>query len=159
MRITISLLVLLSAQNGRAAALALPARNDAPPSIAVSAPPPTTPQVLTPSMIYNASNLRDPFRKASSGSSLPQKAFKISNFNIHNLDLRGLMRDSKSSYALLIDTSYGISFILKGGKLYGPQGKPIPGISGHLDEKRKTVYLKAQEGDVQVLRMGGKIGK
>lgn len=158
MNTLISLVIFISAQNARAVAVSSQIQNNTSSLVGVSTSSPVA-KILIPSMIYNAANLRDPFRKANSGSSLPHKAFKISDFNIHNLDLRGLMQDSQSSYALLVDTSYGESFILKGGKLYDPKGKPIPGISGHLDEKRKTVYLKARDGDVQVLRMGGKIGK
>ena len=111
---------------------------------------------LTPSMIYTASSLRDPFRKASSGSSSsPQRPFKLADFNIHNLMLQGLMVGRKTGFALLIDANYGAGFILKGNRIYNSKGKAIPGVTGRLDPRRKTVYLKTRDGDVQVLRMKG----
>lgn len=153
MRKIIALALILAAHNGVAASSQ--PQNSIPPKSSTTTQ--LSPSIsLTPSLIYTTSNLRDPFRKAASGGSVTRKAFKSSDFNIHNLDLRGLMADSKSNYALLVDVNYGESFILKDGRLYGPRGKPIPGISGHLDVKRKTAYLKARDGDVQVLRLGGK---
>jgi hypothetical protein len=150
----ISIAAILAVQNGWTVAVIQTPNGVQPQSI--SSAPPLPPKALTVSMIYTASNLRDPFRNAAAGVSVTRKAFKPSDFNIHNLNLRGLMADSKSNYALLIDANYGESFILQGGKLYDPKGKPVPGISGRLDTKRKTVYIKAHDGDVQVLRMGEK---
>ncbi len=126
----------------------------------LSAPAPktqgTTKPALTPSMIYTASSLRDPFRKAASGSSSsPQRPFKLADFNIHNLILQGLMVGRKTGFALLIDANYGAGFILKGNRIYNSKGKAIPGVTGRLDARRKTVYLKTKDGDVQVLRMKG----
>ncbi len=147
-------LSLILAGNARSSTLAVQAKTKQPPSASKLA---ISTQTLTPSMIYTASNLRDPFRKASMGgsSSSPQKPFKLSDFNIHNLTLQGLMVGTKTKFALLIDANYGTGFILKGDRIYNSKGKAIPGVTGRLDSRRKTVYLKTQDGDVQVLRMKG----
>ncbi len=145
---------------GDAQSSIIPAQTKQPPVSktlpASQAPAAAAPQALTPTMIYTASNLRDPFRKASAGSSsAPQKPFKLSDFNIHNLILHGLMIGRKSSFALLTDANYGTRFIFKGNRIYNSKWKIIPGVTGHLDSRRKTIYLKARDGDVQVLRMKG----
>ncbi len=152
--------------NAKGSAIPIPAQNkqssQAQSATAGKLPPPApktqvaAKPTLTPSMIYTASSLRDPFRKASSGSSSsPQRPFKLADFNIHNLILQGLMVGKKTGFALLIDANYGAGFILKGNKIYNSKGKAIPGVTGHIDPRRKTVYLKARDGDVQVLRMKG----
>lgn len=159
MRNLIALTLILSASRLWAVASQVPPNRIAPvankPAVRIPIPK-SQPKAsaLTPSMIYTASNLRDPFRAASSGGSVVHKAFKLSDFNIHNLTLRGLIIDPPASYALLIDANYGASFFLRGNRIFTARGKPVPGVSGHLDAKRKTIYLKVRDGDVQVLRMG-----
>lgn len=158
-----AVLSLILIANAQGSTIPVPPQNKPPapkalPAQKSSAPAPQTPasaaKPLTPAMIYTASNLRDPFRKASGGSSTgSRKPFKLSDFNIHNLILQGLMVGENSNFALLTDANYRTGFILKGSRIYNSRGKMIPGVSGRLDPRRKTVYLKAQDGDVQVLRM------
>lgn len=114
----------------------------------------TTPTVGS---IYTAERLRDPFAAASgSAGGGAGKPFSPEDFNIHNLTLRALMKDSGTSYALFADAEFGVTFILRGGKLHDPKGKPVKGVSGSLDLKKKTAHLMTQDKDVQVFTLGEK---
>ena len=102
--------------------------------------------------IYTADRLRDPFSPigASSGGS----NFKHKYFNIHNLELSAIMKDGETTYALLVDQVYSVSFILRKGRLYDSKSKRVRGITGIIDIRKKTVKLVAPDQDVQVYRLG-----
>lgn len=111
----------------------------------------------TPSVssVYTAERLRDPFQLSGSGASaVAEKAFTIDDFNMHNLVLRGTMKDGGADYALLSDREFGVAFILRNGKLYDSKRKAVPGVTGRIHLKEKTVELTGPDGDVQVLRLG-----
>lgn len=107
--------------------------------------------------IYTVERLRDPFaRTTGSSGGGSGKPFTPEDFNIHNLSLRGLMKDAGTAYALFTDAQFGATFILRWGKLYDPKGKPVKGVSGSLDLKKKTAHLMTQDKDVQVFTLGEK---
>lgn len=113
---------------------------------------------VSPSSIYTAEKLRDPFQKSggsSAGAANPGgQPFNPEDFNIHNLSLRAVMTDAAADYALLSDRSLGMSFILRKGKVYDAKNKPIPGITGTINIKQKSATLMSRDKDVQVLKLG-----
>jgi len=98
--------------------------------------------------------MRDPFRGASSGRAASHARLLRRGFNIHNLSLRGLMKDTAADYALFSDPVYGVTFVLRKGKLYDGKGKAVPGVTGSLNIKQKTAHLMTPESDVQTFRLG-----
>lgn len=151
--------LLALAANARCAAPA-PAKAAVPPSVSTSTVRASTATVLSPSSIYTAEKLRDPFQK-SGGSSLGaassgggSQAFNPEDFNIHNLSLRAVMKDSAADYALLSDKTLGMTFVLRKGKVYDAKNKPIPGVTGTINMKQKSASLITRDKDVQVLRLG-----
>lgn len=133
----------------------------APVPVAVSTSTAAKPEVKsstpTPTIasIYTAERLRDPFQAGGGGASaVAEKSFTIEDFNLHNLVLRGTMKDGASDYALLSDREFGVAFILRGGKLYDSKRKAVSGVTGRIHLKEKTVELTGPDGDVQVLRLG-----
>ncbi len=117
-----------------------------------------TPATVSPSTIYTVERLRDPFTPVTGGapgSVAPTKAFTADDFNIHTLSLRGIMKDQANDYALFSDPTYGVSFILRRGKLYDFKNKLVRGVTGELDVKRKRAQLRTiADGDVQTYRLG-----
>jgi len=109
--------------------------------------------VATVGSIYNVDRLRDPFARwgASRG---PARPFKMEDFSIHKLSLRGIMKDEVSDFALFVDNDAGVSFLLRKGRLYDAKSKTVPGVGGAINIKEKMVTLTAPEGDVQVFRLG-----
>ncbi|MBI3551208.1 MAG: hypothetical protein HY077_01715 [Elusimicrobia bacterium] len=103
--------------------------------------------------IYTVDKLRDPFLKSALGG-VSSKPFSPDDFSIHNLALRGVMKDQAADYALFTDNSFGVTFILRRGKLYDGKGKPVPGVTGSMNLKQKTAHLMTQESDVQTFRLG-----
>ena len=138
---------ILSAMLG--AAFALPAAAAAPFEVKTSTAPPAD-----PSTIYTAEKLRDPFQAASAGSSAGRPYSLENDFNIHNLSLRGVMKDSGADYALFSDTGFGATFILRNGKLYDSRNRPVRGVSGKLRVKGKWAMLETADHDVQTFRLG-----
>lgn len=116
----------------------------------------TSTPAVTISSIYTVEKLRDPFTQGGMGgaSGGAAKTFEASDFNIHNLVLKGIMKDSGAYLAMLYDTEFGVSFVLRGGKVYDSKRKPMASVKGSIDVKTKTVKLEGLEGDVQVLRLG-----
>ncbi|MEK9145958.1 MAG: hypothetical protein AAB339_10140, partial [Elusimicrobiota bacterium] len=78
-------------------------------------------------------------------------------FSIHLLNLKGILKDRRGSYAILTDTLGG-SFLLKDGKLFDYKNKPLPGVTGAIQPKQKSVTLMTPDKDVQVLRIGEEEG-
>lgn len=112
---------------------------------------------LTVSAIYTGDRLRDPFSAASSGGLRRSASDKSGDENapldIHAMTLRGIMQDSKTEYALFTAES-GEAFMLRGGRLYNGAAKPVPGVTGRIRLKQKTVELITADKDVQVFRLG-----
>ena len=148
-------LLLAAAVSARAAGPA-PAPPAAAPEVKASTAAPTS-----VTQIYTADRLRDPFTKPAAASlKVVGRAFTSADFNIHGLSLTAIMKDAGSDYALFSDNTFGVSFILRKGKLYDEKAKRVGGVAGSMDMKRKTVRLVASDGDVQIFRLGeGEAGK
>lgn len=117
----------------------------------------TSTSSVSVSSIYTVEKLRDPFIKGggSVGVSVAgPKEFSLADLSIHSLSLKGLMKDAGTDYALLVDKEFGVSFVLRKGRLYDIRNKPVPGISGTIDIKAKQVNVMTADKDVQVLRLG-----
>lgn len=112
---------------------------------------------LTVAAIYTGDRVRDPFSTASSGGTRRSASEKSGEENapldIHAMTLRGIMQDSNTEYALLTAES-GEAFMLRGGRLYNGAAKVVPGITGRIRLKQKTVELITADKDVQVFRLG-----
>lgn len=110
--------------------------------------------------IYGGAKLRDPFMKlGGSGAAVapvaaPPKDFDPEEFSIHQLELKGIMRDKAGMSAMLVDMNTHFSFILRGGRLYDMRKKPVPGVTGVIQPAQKTVTLTTADKDVQTLRLG-----
>lgn len=116
----------------------------------------TTTSAITVASIYTVEKLRDPFQKGgvSAGGTAALKDFTPEDFSIHNLSLKGLMKDGGADYALLVDREFGISFVLRNGRLYDIKNKAVRGVSGTIDIRAKRVNIMTADKDVQVLRLG-----
>lgn len=110
----------------------------------------------TPADIYTVEKLRDPFMEAASGgAAATNKPFNVKeDFNIHNLALRGLMRDPSGEIAMFRDAGFGIVFVLRKGRLFDMKDRPVSGVSGSVNLKQKSAHLMTQDGDVQTFRLG-----
>ncbi len=144
---------------GRAAAPAAPVSSPTGAPASASVPgaevKPSTAAPLTPSAIYTAERLRDPFSPLGGGAGgYSGKPFAAEDFNIHNLSLRGIMKDSAADYALFSDNAFGVTFILRRGKLYDGKNKPVRGVSGRLRVKDRWAELETADHDVQIFRLG-----
>ncbi len=117
----------------------------------VSAHRPDHPQASV-SNVYTGDRYRDPFAPLSGGK--PTRKFSLSDFSIHHLAMRGVMGVGRSGYALFTDPAYGVSFILKSGRLYDERGKQVPGVWGNVDARAKTAKLATSGEDIQSFRMG-----
>ena len=127
----------------------------APPAGAAAAPAVVrSTGTVAPQTIYTAERVRDPFIAPTSVGGTTTNPFTIEDFNIHNLALRGIMKDSGTDFALFTDAQFGITFILRRGKLYDPKNKPVPGVTGGLNLKQRTAHLMAADGDVQTFKLG-----
>lgn len=144
---TIAVMILL------AAALGAMAAQPGSPAPAPTSAQPTAPQGPSVASIYTAERLRDPFR-ADTGGTVVKRKFSAAEFNIHNLTLKGIMADRAADFAVFSDNSYGYTMMLRKGRLFDPKGRPVPGVTGRLDVKRKRASLQTGDGDVQVFRLG-----
>jgi Tfp pilus assembly protein PilP len=108
--------------------------------------------------IYQGAKYRDPFTKVSAKaggvSAAAVAEWDPADFSIHELDLKGIMRDKTGSFAILTDRLAGVGFVLRGGKLYDFKNNRIEGVTGKINVAQKTVYLITAEKDVQTLRLG-----
>lgn len=110
--------------------------------------------------IYGGAKLRDPFMKlagagvAAAALAAPLKDYDPEAFSIHQLELKGIMRDKSGLTALLVDIESRFPFILRGGRLYDMRKKPVKGVTGVVKPLQKTVTLTTADKDVQTLRLG-----
>lgn len=103
---------------------------------------------------YTAEKLRDPFMKASAGGAA-MKSDTPEEFSIHNLTLRGMLKDRWVDYAVFTDEA-GSTFLFRKNKLYDGKRNEVSGVSGTMDIKQKIVNLITLDKDVQVFRLGQK---
>lgn len=112
--------------------------------------------------VYGGAKLRDPFMRLSGGGAgmaavaiaAPPKEYDPEEFSIHQLELKGIMRDKAGLTALLSDMNTRFTFILRGGRLYDMRKKAVPGVTGVIQLAQKTVTLTTADKDVQTLRLG-----
>jgi len=106
--------------------------------------------------LYGGTKYRDPFASLGSGSAalVAPVVYKPEDFSIHALNLRGLLHDRSGDYAVLVEPQSGYSFILRGGHLYDYRNKRVPGVTGTVQLRQKTVVLVNADNDVQTLRLG-----
>lgn len=112
----------------------------------------------TVSSIYTGDRVRDPFLPAAMGGTSVRRVENTKTggpevVDIHGMTLRGIMKDARVDYALFASEGGGV-FLLRGGKLYNDRHKPVPGITGAIRLKQKTVELITPDKDVQVFRLG-----
>lgn len=123
-----------------------------------AAQPPIGASTQTVSSLYTGDRVRDPFLPAAMGASSSRRVTDAKTdgpevVDIHGMMLRGIMKDPKVDYALFTSESGG-TYLLRGGKLYNERNKPVPGITGAIRLKQKTVELITSDKDVQVFRLG-----
>ena len=144
-----------------AAASAAPAPAPAPAAVAKStaapAASPSSPLALstyTVSTLYTGDKVRDPFMPATvGGSGRPRDKNAPYVVDIHALELRGIMKDAKSDFALF-STDTGSTLILRGRRLYDDRNKPVPGITGSINIKQKRAELITADKDRQPFQLG-----
>ncbi len=106
--------------------------------------------------VYTGDQYRDPFSPLEAGASEHRRKFTPADFSIHHLVLSGIMEDRGTGYALFVDPGFGVSFILRRGRLYDEKGKPVPGVRGTIGVQAKTAELVTSDQDVQPFRLGAK---
>ena len=114
----------------------------------------------TVASIYTGDRSRDPFLPAAMGATSSvrrvvddSKTGAPEQVDIHGMSLRGIMKDVKVDYALFTYEGGG-TYLLRAGKLYNERNKVVPGITGAIRLKQKTVELITPDKDVQVFRLG-----
>jgi hypothetical protein len=112
----------------------------------------------TVSTIYTGDRVRDPFLPAAMGATRSRRVEDVKSegpevVDIHGMTLRGIMKDPKIDYALFTAENGG-TYLLRGGRLYNERNKAVPGITGAIKLKQKTVELVTPDKDVQVFRLG-----
>ena len=154
----IATIVLLLATAGPASAGPSPSPGVAASTGAAKMPVGTSTQTV--SSIYTGDRSRDPFLPAAMGATSSvrrvvddSKPGGPEQVDIHGMSLRGIMRDVKVDYALFTYEGGG-TYMLRGGKLYNERNKLVPGITGAIRLKQKTVELITPDKDVQVFRLG-----
>lgn len=153
----LSTLALLLATAGPA--LAGPAASPAAaPASTSAAHMPIGSSTQTVSSLYTGDRSRDPFLPAAMGASSARRVEDVKSdgpeiVDIHGMTLRGILKDAKIDYALFSSENGG-TYLLRGGKLYNERNKPVPGISGSIRLKQKSVELITPDKDVQVFRLG-----
>jgi hypothetical protein len=112
----------------------------------------------TVSSIYTGDRVRDPFLPAAMGATSSRRSEDVKTegpevVDIHGMQLRGIMKDAKIDYALFTAETGG-TYLLRGGRLYNERNKVVPGVTGAIKLKQKTVELITPDKDVQVFRLG-----
>ena len=113
------------------------------------------PSTYTVSTLYTGDHYRDPFVAASAGGPRKPRASARApvSADIHELQLRGIMKDSVSDFALFTAED-GSVFLLRGSRLYGAGNKRVPGITGRIRIKQKRAGLVTADKDVQIYNLG-----
>lgn len=108
--------------------------------------------------IYWGDKFRDPFSKATVASGGSGKAAKVEyspeDFSIHELELKGVLKDKTGDFAILVDPRSGMGFMLRGGKLYDAKNALVRGVTGRISVAQKSITLITADKDVQILRLG-----
>lgn len=154
--ITLALLLATAGPAFAAPAANVPVMAVAPSTAAAQTPIGVSTQTV--STIYTGDRVRDPFLPAAMGGSRSvrrddAKAEGPEVVDIHGMTLRGIMKDPKIDYALFTAETGG-TYLLRGGRLYNERNKAVPGITGAIRLKQKTVELVTPDKDVQVFRLG-----
>lgn len=129
-------------------------------STAAAAVPALAQSTQTVGSIYTGDRVRDPFLPASSGGGGSRAAKREDGepeapptADIHALSLRGILKDKNADYAIFASES-GETFMLRAGRLYNDRNKPVQGITGRIDLRRKLVELFTPEKDRQPFIIG-----
>jgi hypothetical protein len=106
----------------------------------------------TVSTLYTGDQVRDPFLSPSmsGGGAVRVRGGAL---DIHSLELRGILKDAKSDFAIFSGDD-GATFILRGGRLYNGHNKRVPGITGRIKIKQKRAELVTADKDVQIYSLG-----
>lgn len=133
---------------------------------AAAAPAPAAPAALPPllgvsthtiSSLYTGDRVRDPFLPASMGGGAPRRVeeegAEPTATDIHSLQLRGLLKDKTSDFAIF-GSDTGQTYLLRAGKLFDGRNKRVPGVTGRIQLKQKRVELINADKDVQVFVLG-----
>ncbi|MBI3564375.1 MAG: hypothetical protein HY079_04175, partial [Elusimicrobia bacterium] len=143
-----------------AAAAPAPAPAPAAPAVktstgAVSAAGALGVSTMTVSSLYTGDRVRDPFQTAAAGgpARARDKNAPPQPLDIHGLQLRGIMQDATSSFALF-KADDGGTYVLRGGELFDDANKRVPGIRGRIQIKQKRAELFTEDKDVQVFTLG-----
>lgn len=147
-------IALLVATAGPAAAGPAPS----PAAVAASSSSVIATSTQTVATIYTGDRVRDPFLPAAMGATSARRADKDENsgpetVDIHGMSLKGILKDANADFALF-SSEQGGTYMLKAGKLYNDRNKPVPGVTGRIKIKQKTVELITADKDVQVFRLG-----
>jgi hypothetical protein len=118
------------------------------------APPLVGLSTYTVSTLYTGDRVRDPFLPPSMGivMRVRDKSAPVV-WDIHTLQLRGILQDAKSDFAIF-GADDGTALVLRGGRLYDDRNKPVPGITGHIHIKQRRAELVTADKDVQVFSLG-----
>lgn len=154
-------LLLATAGPAKAGPAPSPAATPAPTAApAVAASTKTAVSTQTVSNIYTGDRVRDPFLPAAMGASSARRPTAQDGqqegpevVDIHGMTLKGIMKDANVDYALF-SAETGGTYLLRGGKVYNDRNKPVPGLTGRIKLKQKTVELITPDKDVQVFRLG-----
>jgi Tfp pilus assembly protein PilP len=120
----------------------------------------TTPaRAQTVDDLYGGAKFRDPFSPVSGSGgggrmTAETQEFTLEDFSIQNLELRGIMKDRRGSFAVLLDIDSRTGFILRNGKLYDYKKKQIPGVKGQISLPQKSVTLTTEDKDTRTFRLG-----
>jgi hypothetical protein len=131
--------------------MVLPAASTAPAAMPLSLGPST----FTVSSLYTGDRVRDPFLPPAAGGKPVRKRDPNAVFtvDIHALQLRGIMTDAASEFALF-SAEDGTALILRGGRLYYDRNKVVAGITGRIRIKQKRAELVTADKDVQIYSLG-----
>jgi hypothetical protein len=109
---------------------------------------------LTVSSLYTGDRVRDPFAAAGAGGPVHVRDWSVPLVvDIHTVQLRGILQDSSSDFALF-KTEDGMTLVLRGGVLYDEGNKRVPGVRGRIQIKQKRAELITDDKDVQVYTLG-----
>lgn len=123
-------------------------------STAAAASPLVGLSTYTVSTLYTGDKVRDPFLPPSMGGvARVREKGAPAVADIHALQLRGIMKDGATDFALF-SADDGTSLVLRGGRLYDDRNKPVPGITGHIHIKQKRAELMTADKDVQIYSLG-----